>query len=108
MANARLTFGALLNSVTAVAGIVTTAADATADAAQYGGNFIANALEEQRMRIADQRIAFADNLADETAQSIALRAVEAKKFCDQSAFHEEQYMAARERIEAARSAAAKK
>ena len=103
MANARLTFGALLNSVTAVAGIVTTAADATADAAQYGGNFVSNALNEQRMRIEKEAVDLEDRINTEVATAIVQRAVETKKFVETSEFHAEQYAIAMERIVAAGS-----
>lgn len=98
MASSRLTFGAILQTVSTTANTVT----ATLDAANKGVGiltaFVDKASTEQRIRhIADKEV-FIENLVQEKAEERAIANIKIEKFIAQSAEHHKHYSSAYEKF----------
>lgn len=99
MASSRLTFGAILNTVTTTANTVTTTLDAANKSVGILTAFVDKAATEQRVRhVADQET-FLETLIKEKAEERALSDLRAEKFMAQSSAHKQHYQDAYQRFE---------
>lgn len=98
MSSSRLTFGAILSTVTTTANTVT----ATLDAANKGVGiltaFVDKASSEQKLRhVADNEV-FIENLIQEKSEERAIANIKVEKFIAQSPEHRKHYQGAYEKF----------
>ena len=98
MASSRLTFGAILQTVSTTANTVTATLDAANKSVGILTAFVDKASTEQRIRhIADKEV-FIENLVQEKAEERAIANIKIEKFIAQSAEHRKHYQGAYEKF----------
>lgn len=94
MSSARMSFGAILNTVQTTADTVTNVVDSANKSVGMLTAFVEKAAVEQKIRHMADGETFVDLLMHEKAETYTAMAIKADKFCNQSAKHAEYYNAA--------------
>ena len=91
MATSRLTFGAVLETVTTTATALTGALSAVSEGTQILGAFVSKAAEEQRYRHLADKESFIERLITEKSEERATANLAVERFIAKSASHAKHY-----------------
>lgn len=98
MATSRLTFGAVLGTVSEAAGTVTTVLSTATASVGMLAKFVDDAAEQQRIRSIIDMDSFKEQAAEESAMQEATRKSDILVFCRKSDEHQQLFATAYDRI----------
>ena len=98
MATARLTVGAIFDTVAGTANTLTKTVGLVNDIVGMGSSFIESAAQDQRDALALHRETYRESLIQEKAMEIAELDRQAITYCNQSDTHKELYMNAKAKL----------
>ena len=90
-AQARMTTGSILSTVSTAAGAITSVLDTGVSGINMLDNYVKNRVEDQRLRAIADRKDFIFRLAEEKSAEISERQLSIDAFCNKSARHAELY-----------------